>query len=223
MTETLVNGGINVFIVSENRLLREALSKLLRKTTGIRGVSPAVFSADTMKRVAESQANVLVLDPNGTVADVLRILAETRHVIPGVRVLLTGMEADAETFVRCVGAGIAGYVLKDASGSDLAQAVLSVGNGLAVCPPELCFALFQYVAGQSQTSPFPTRAQLGLTKRERQVIGQLRSGATNKEIASHFNLAEQTVKNHIHRILRKVGASNRLNAAEICQGHELLA
>ena len=223
MNERVVGDGINVFIVSENRLLREALSNLLRKTTGIRGVSPAVLSADTPKQVAEAQADVLLLDPSGTVADLLRIVAEARRVIPGVRVILTGMEADVETFVRCVGAGIAGYVLKDASGSDLAQAVLSVGNGLAVCPPELCLALFQYVAGQSQTSPFPTRARLGLTKRERQVIGQLRSGSTNKEIAARFNLSEQTVKNHIHRILRKVGASNRLNAAEICQGHELLA
>lgn len=147
MTEqTVLSPTIDVFVVSENRLLREALAKLLRKRAGIRSVSAAAFSMNVVKQVAEVQAQVLLLDPVGATRPILPVVIQAKDAVPGLRVILIGMEADIETFVRCVGAGIAGYVLKDASGSDLAQAVLSVANGLAFCPPDLCLGL-------SNTSP----------------------------------------------------------------------
>jgi len=79
----------------------------------------------------------------------------------------------------------------------------------------LCRALFDHVAGSEAWRPgVQVRQNLGLTRREQQLVQLLSEGLTNKEIAATFNLAEQTVKNHVRRMLRKVGATDRLEAIE---------
>ena len=219
-TQTLA---VDVVIVSENRLLREALGRLIRKRAGMRSVTAIPFEMDAASQVAAARPHVLLLDPGGTSQPILSLIAETRNVVPDLRVVVIGMECDMETFVRFVQAGIAGYILKDASGSDVAQAIVSVANGRAACPPELCLGLFQCFARQSRQLPdFRANYQFGLTNRERQLVRQIRSGSTNKEIASELNLSEQTVKNHVRRILRKLGVCDRLAAAEICHAEGLL-
>jgi DNA-binding NarL/FixJ family response regulator len=215
---------IDVFVVSENRLLREALGRLLRKRPGIRSVSAIPFVIDAVIQVAVAQPHVLLLDPAEASQSILPMIVQTKNEIPGLRVIAIGMECDLQTFIRFVQAGVAGYVLKDASGSDLAQAVLSVASGQAACPPDLCLGLFECFARQSRRLPdFRTNCQFGLTNRERQLVRQIRSGSTNKEIASELNLSEQTVKNHVRRILRKLGVCDRLAAAEICHAEGLLS
>jgi DNA-binding NarL/FixJ family response regulator len=131
---------------------------------------------------------------------------------------MIGMDADREIFLRAVRDGIVGFVLKDASAMEVAAAVRSVANDEAVCPPTLCLALFERVADQSaQPATFVLKHNLGLTRREQQLVQMIGRGLTNKEIASQLNLSEQTVKNHIHRMLRKLGATDRLGAVEICR------
>jgi DNA-binding NarL/FixJ family response regulator len=79
-------------------------------------------------------------------------------------------------------------------------------------------ALFERVANQKTHPPsFAIRHNLGLTRREQQLVQMISRGLTNKEIASQLNLSEQTVKNHIHRMLRKLGATDRLGAVELCR------
>ncbi len=131
--------------------------------------------------------------------------------------VMIGMDADREVFLRAVRDGIVGFVLKDASAMEVATAVRSVANNEAVCPPGLCLALFESVASRNNAASFVIRHNLGLTRREQQLVQMISHGLTNKEIASQLNLSEQTVKNHIHRMLRKLGATDRLGAVEICR------
>jgi len=211
----VVSPSVDVFIVSENRLLRETLAKVLRNKVGIGTTVASSFSGNLVQQVADAQVQVLLLDPGRAIESTIQLVKEARAAIPALHVIGIGMEPDLQTFLRYVEAGIAGYVLKDASGSDVAQATLSVASGLAVCPANLCLSLFQYVARQSRPNPdFRTRPRSRLTRREQQLMTQVRSGSTNKEIAAELNLSEQTVKNHIHRIMRKLGAPDRLSAAE---------
>jgi DNA-binding NarL/FixJ family response regulator len=101
---------------------------------------------------------------------------------------------------------------------EVAAAVRSVANGEGVCPPVLCLALFEELAKQkAQPTNFFVRHGLGLTRREQQLVHMISDGLTNKEIAGQLGLSEQTVKNHIHRMLRKLGASDRLSAVELCR------
>jgi two-component system, NarL family, response regulator DevR len=209
---------VRVFILAENRLLREALTRIFNKKSDIQVVGASAFSPDIVGQISNATPDVLLSDSAALTLSELRLVAEVRAAIPGLKVVMVGMDADRETFLRAVRDGIAGFVLKDASAIEVAAAVRSVANGEAVCPPSLCLALFERVASQN-TPPasFVVRHNLGLTRREQQLVQMIGNGLTNKEIATQLNLSEQTVKNHVHRMLRKVGATNRFGAVELCR------
>jgi len=211
---------VQVFILAENRLLREALARILSKKSDIRVVGASAFSPDVVAQISSAGPDVLLSDSAAVALSDLRLISEVRAAIPGLKVVMIGMEADPETFLRAVRDGIVGFVLKDASAMEVAAAVRSVANHEAVCPPSLCMALFERVASQNQNAhpaSFVIRHNMGLTRREQQLVQMISHGLTNKEIASQLNLSEQTVKNHIHRMLRKLGAADRLGAVELCR------
>jgi DNA-binding NarL/FixJ family response regulator len=209
---------VQVFILAENRLLREALTRILSKKSDIRVVGASAFSPDVVGQISGATPDVLLSDSTAVALSDLRLVSEVRAAIPGLKVVMIGMDADPEIFLRAVRDGIVGFVLKDASAMEVAAAVRSVANGEAVCPPGLCLTLFEQVANQN-THParFVIRHNLGLTRREQQLVEMISRGLTNKEIASQLNLSEQTVKNHVHRVLRKLGAGDRLAAVELCR------
>jgi DNA-binding NarL/FixJ family response regulator len=209
---------VQVFILAENRLLREALTRILNKKSDIRVVGAAAFSPDVVEQISSAAPDVLLSDSAAVALSDLRLISEVRVAIPGLKVVMIGMEANRETFLRAVRDGVVGYVLKDASAMEVAAAVRSVASNEAVCPPSLCLALFERVATQNAHSPtLVIRHNLGLTRREQQLVQLISHGLTNKEIAAQLNLSEQTVKNHIHRMLRKLGATDRLGAVEVCR------
>jgi DNA-binding NarL/FixJ family response regulator len=102
--------------------------------------------------------------------------------------------------------------------------VRGVVKSEAVCPPRLCQVLFDYMAQERASFPnFLLKPQFGLTRREQQLVQMISGGFTNKEIAVELGLSEQTVKNHVHRMLRKLGAGDSLAVVEVCRTHGLLA
>ena len=112
----------------------------------------------------------------------------------------------------------------EATAAEIVAAVRCVIGGGAVCPPELCQALFSYVASQRPTLPsFEAQEELGLSRREQQLVKMVGQGLTNKEIAAQLNLSEQTVKNHVHRMLRKMGVRSRLQVVTTCRDHGFLS
>jgi len=213
-----VTGVVQVFILAENRLLREALTRILNKKNDIRVVGASAFMPEIVPQIAVASPDVLLSDSAAFALSDLRLVPEVRAVVPELKVVMVGMEADRELFLRAVRDGIVGYVLKDASAAEVADAVRSVANDEAVCPPGLCRVLFEQVSKpRVQPNHFVIRHNLGLTRREQQLVHMISRGLTNKEIASELNLSEQTVKNHVHRMLRKLGAGDRLAAVELCR------
>jgi DNA-binding NarL/FixJ family response regulator len=209
---------VDVFLLTENRLLREALMRIFGEKSDLALVGAAPFSPQLVREVAITRARVLLSDSGLNSFTDLQIIPELRKELPDLKVLLIGMEADPATFLRAVRAGVLGYVLKDASSMDVATAVRSVAKNEAVCPPALCRVLFDHVAApQTEPTCLQARHPFGLTRREQQLVEMMGRGLTNKEIATQLNLSDQTVKNHVHRVLQKVGAGDRLEAAEICR------
>ena len=225
MCAVVLPGLVDVFLLAENRLLREALTKILKKKNNIRVVGAARFSPEALRQITDVAAQVLIVDSAAFTFSGVQIITRARKEIPSLKVVMVGMESDKEIFLRTVRAGIAGYLLKDASASEIAEAVHSVATGQeAVCPPNLCLVLFEYAARQSKQSPvFFSNLQLGLSRREQELVQLISCGLSNKEIANQLNLSDQTVKNHIHRILRKLGASDRLAAVEVCRAQGMSA
>jgi len=210
---------IDVFLLTENRLLREALTRIFGKKSDLCLVGAAGFSPQIVAEVGASAADVLLADSGVNILTDLQIIHELSKACPGLRVVLIGMEPDATTFLKAVRAGVLGYILKDASSLDVTAAVRSVARNEAVCPPCLCRSLFDYVSNPpAQGKNLHARHPYGLTRREQELVEMMGLGLTNKEIADHLSISEQTVKNHVHNVLRKVGVGDRLEAVERCRG-----
>jgi DNA-binding NarL/FixJ family response regulator len=211
-----MHDAISIFLVAGNRLLREALGKIISRQADFRvcGVSPSLESA--IGSIASSTTQVLILDSVSIQRPDCALLAEASREILRAKVLLIDMSDDPEIFLQCVRAGALGYLLKDASSADVVAAVRAVARAQAVCPPQLCKLLFQFVYQQWAARPMVRmKVEFNLTRRQRQLVPLISQGWTNKEIASQLNLSEQTIKNHIHRIFRRVGAKDRLQVVDL--------
>src|SRR6202171_724592 len=125
----------SVFLVAENRLLREALARLLnrRGDFNVCGVSPCV--ADITSSVGSSGADVLILDSVTARLSDCAIISEIVSQVPSMKVVLIDMDDNREIFLECVRAGVAGYILKDASAAEVVCGGQAVAHGQAVCPP----------------------------------------------------------------------------------------
>jgi DNA-binding NarL/FixJ family response regulator len=209
---------VSVFLLAENRLLREALLRILSKKDDLRVVGAACGGYDTLEQIASSQANVVVLDSVSYVLSEPGFVRELHRIDSSIRVVMVGMEPEASVFLNVVQAGALGYVLKDASALEVARTIRAVAAGEAVCPASLSTCLFQWVVQHKPSLPsLRLKNSLGLSRREQQLVGLIKRGLTNKEMASQLNLSEQTIKNHVHRMLRKLGAPDRLSILEVCQ------
>jgi len=215
MTGTVPSEPVRVFLLAENRLLREALVRLFRKRSDFLVVGQSGETALTLCDILDSKCDVLVIAsfneywlPASFTLDRVGQL--------GFKVVMIGMDSDEEQFLSSVRAGVTGYLLKDASASDVLNAVRAVFRGEAVCPPQLCCALFRLVAQAARELPASGPASRPeLTLRQQQLVSLVAQGLTNKEIASRLNLSEFTVRNHIHRILKQVDAESRSEAVDV--------
>ncbi len=214
---------VSIFLLAQNRLLLEALTRILRKKSEFVVVQASACTSETARLVQESDCEVLMIDSSVTDVFGFQMVQDIVRSVDGLKALMIGMEWEEETFLKAVGAGVAGYVLKDASAMDVVAAIRAVTRDEAVCPPRLCRTLFRYVAATCTNLPsMRVKSQLGLTRRQQQLVPLLAQGLTNKEIALHLNLSEQTVKNHVHRMLQKVGADDRLSVVEMVRASQVV-
>jgi len=206
----------SVFLVAGNRLLRESLTKLLEKrgNFAICGVSPRL--PDTVAAVAAADTDIVILDSLTARLSDCSLISEIASIVPKIEVVLIDMDDDPECFLECIRAGASGYILKDASAAEVVSGIRAVAEGQAICPPQLCKHLFRAFSRQWTGLPSARiKLDLGLTRRQQQLVPLIAQGLTNKEIATNLNISEQTVKNHIHDIMKRVGANDRLQVIDL--------
>jgi DNA-binding NarL/FixJ family response regulator len=207
---------VSVFLVAANRLLREALSRVLCNKGNFHVIDACAPEDALLDRISAAHPDVVLLEGENALAPNLRFVRELIRATPDVRIVLLGMAEDELTFLDAVRSGVCGYVLRDAAALDVLNAVRAAGDGEVFCPPRLCMALFRDYSRQAMRVPSAKmRVDFGLTRREQQLLPMIAQGMTNKEIAGTLNLAEQTIKNHIHRMLQRVGANDRLEVVEL--------
>jgi two-component system, NarL family, response regulator LiaR len=214
---------IRILLAAENRLLREALTRMLSKQSSIQVLG--VDSTIPLESAASPQldADVVLLTSRSAIVADLTAIQQARTCFPEAHVLVIGMSAEPAEFLQCVRAGVRGYLLRDASAEEILDAVRAVYAGAAVCPGALCVTLFRYFEHEASALPCgSSRQRLGLTRREQQLIPFLAKGLTNKEIANHFSLSEQTVKNHVYRMKHKINAQDRLDIVQLYRTHTFL-
>jgi two-component system nitrate/nitrite response regulator NarL len=205
---------IRVLLIEDNRLLREGVTAMLNGQPDIRAVS-TTGNGDAMEKARKHKPQVVLLDLGLRSANSLRVVENIRKEFPGTQVVvmdLIPVQADVVEFVR---AGVAGFILKDASLDDFLHTIRSVVKGVKVLPPPLTDSLFSQIVEHALQSGKRRRLieSVRMTKREQDVIDLIASGRSNKEIATKLNIAVHTVKSHVHNILEKLAIHSRLEVA----------
>jgi len=207
-----------VFVAAENRLLREALSRMLVKSGEIEVVGKDIGEPFRTEDLLKEETDILLLSSRGNRNEDLTAVRRVRTTAPKVQILLISVTGEEAEFLQCVRAGVHGYLPRDASSEDVVDGVRALQGGEAICPGTLCASLFRYFEREATSFPSASAHQrLGLTRREQQLIPLIAEGLTNKEIANRFCLSEQTVKNHLYRMKHKIGAADRLGIVQVCR------
>jgi len=199
-----------VFIVSEVRLYREGLGRLLRRDRRLEIVGASEDVPGALEQLAglEEPPEAVLLDvppPAG-----LEGLAQLGAAVPTARIIVLNVsDCDEQGLIAWAEAGVGGLLARDVDIDDVAQAVQTTAGGGTVCSPKLAALLLQRLARSAEDRPVTSP----LTSREREIAALLEQGMYNKEIAARLQIELATVKNHVHSILTKLKASRRGQAA----------
>lgn len=203
---------IRILLVDDQRLMREGLRTLLELEHDFDIVGEAADGQTALDSYAELKPDMVLMDIR---MPILNGVDATRRLLtqsPNAKVIiLTTFDDDASVF-EGLRAGALGYLLKDVSGADLAEAVRTVMNGGALIEPSVARRVFAEFA---RLAPNQKPAQLDepLSDREVEVIKLVAQGLSNKEIGLKLSLAEGTVKNYVTNVLQKIGVRDRTQAA----------
>jgi two-component system, NarL family, nitrate/nitrite response regulator NarL len=204
-------------VAAEIRLYREGIAQVLAAARELDVVGTAAEPGEALRVVLEQEPDVALLDLGAERG--LATVRALRREAPRVRLVTLGVDEDDDDVLAWAEAGVSGYVARDASFEDLVETVRAVARGELRCSPRLAGTLLSRVTALASDTPH-TAARL--TDREREISCLLEAGLTNKEIASRLYIELPTVKNHVHNILRKVGASRRGEAAALLRRDALL-
>lgn len=205
---------IRTLIADDQEMVREGFSVLLSAQTDIEVVGQAVDGEDAVKKVAELRPDVVLMDVRMPVLNGLeatrRILSDSDAVTKVL--VLTTFDLD-EYVYEALQLGASGFLLKDASANQLAEAVRIVASGEALLAPSITKRLISEFSRMGPPRQ-PNRKRVeDLTERETEVLALIAQGLSNGEIAAQLVVAEQTVKTHVGRILVKLGLRDRTQAA----------
>jgi two-component system, NarL family, response regulator DevR len=200
---------LRVFLIDDHDIVRKGVRALLESEGDIQIVGEASTLADARRLLPALQPRVVVLDtqlPDGSGIDLCR---ELRSLSPDSRALVLTLDDTEESIVAAMHAGAVGYVLKQVEAGSLLSAVRTIASGHSLIDPVLARRMITWM---EQATDAPAELA-GLTDQQLRILSLLAEGLTNKEIGSRLYLAEKTVKNHVTRILAKLGVQRRTQAA----------
>lgn len=174
------------------------------------------YSTTALNAMVAARPTIVVLDSLSLAVGPQLLLRHIHQSLPAVRTVMIGMEPKEGDFLNAVREGVAGYILHEASAAEVLNGIRAVAAGEAVCPPCFSAALFHYASQQlAICQNLQVRNGSELSRREQQLVELVCAGLTNKEIAGKLHLSEHTVKNHVHRILRKTGSGDRIELIDL--------
>jgi DNA-binding NarL/FixJ family response regulator len=202
---------IRVHILAELRLFREGLEQVLSRE-GLDVTGAAAADEECVDRVCALEPEVVLLDMETPSS--LGLVRRIRLAAPQVRVVALAVPDDEKSVVACAEAGVAGYVTRDQSIEDVVAAVESVARGEMIASPRLAATLLRRVTALAADRGSAALPEAHLTPRELEIIALIEKRRSNKQIARDLCIEVNTVKNHVHNILKKLHVDRRADAAE---------
>lgn len=196
-------GSIRILIVDDHPVLREGIAAVLAGESDMAIVAEAGNGREAIERFRADRPDVTLMDLQMPIMSGLEAIQQIRQEFPGAHIIvLTTYSGDVQA-TRALDAGASGYLLKSMLRTELVQTIRSVHAGRKAIPAEIAVGLAEH------------RTDDALTEREIEVLREVAAGNSNKIVADHLAISEETVKAHMKSILSKLGANDRTHAVTI--------
>jgi DNA-binding NarL/FixJ family response regulator len=210
---------IRVLLVDDFPLVREGIAAALEADPAIEVVGQADSASEGLERARELRPDVVILDMRMPAACGLVLLEQLTEELPDTKVLVMTASEKADTLLQAIAAGAAGYLTKRATGRELVGAVITIHGGGSVVAPQLAADLLRDYRRVSRSDGTGADGRSLLTPREREVVGLVSTGMTDKEIAARLFVSPRTVQNQLGRIREKTGRGRRSELARWAVEH----
>lgn len=203
------NMAVKIMIADDHSMIREGLKNLLELDGDIQVIAEAVDGEDCLEKLQLVKPDVLLLDINMPKKNGLEVLKSLKSRRSKLKVLVLTVHNETEYLMKAVDIGVNGYVLKDSESAELKKAIFTVADGETYIQPSLIPALNAKMIEKNKDA----EKIKSLTKRELDVLKLLAVGMFNKEVGKRLEISERTVKNHVSNIFKKLGVTDRTQAA----------
>lgn len=204
--------GISILLIDDNQIFRMGLSALLKNQPGLRLLAAAAIPEPILQQGFEKSPDVILLDLGVGDPSIHHVMRGIQAAYPHARLIMMGMVPLRSEILELVRKGVSGFVLKDAPISDFVASIRAVADGQRVLPACLTDSLFSQIV-EDGTRKAAVHSDVGLTRREREIVDLIEEGMSNKEIAARLHIAIDTVKSHVHSILEKLSLRSRVEVA----------
>lgn len=205
---------IRLLLIEDNRLLRDGINSIIKPHKDIVVIAASGDARNTIVKIRQLNPNVVLLDLGLRSQNSLHVVEVVKKDFPKAKIILMDLAPVQADILQFVKAGANGFILKDASLRDFLITIRSVSEGATVLPPLLIDSLFSQIIDHAvREGKTKIKEAVRMTKREREVIGYLSDGMSNKEIAQKTHISTYTVKSHIHNIMEKLALHTRLEIA----------
>ncbi len=201
---------IRVLLADDHSVVREGLRMFLGRDPELAVVGEAADGQEAVRLARELRPDVVLMDLLMPVMDGVAATAAIRSELPDTEVIALTSVLESASVVGVVKAGAIGYLLKDTQAAELSRAIKAAAAGQVQLSPQASAYLVRQIRAPAMPEP--------LTEREAEVLRLLAQGQSNKEIARHLHIVEDTVKTHIRHILAKLGVQSRTQAV-LCALH----
>jgi DNA-binding NarL/FixJ family response regulator len=214
---------IRLLIIEDNRLLRDGIHSILKAHKDIVIIAASGDGKHTLLKIKELKPNVILLDLGLRSQNSLHVVEIVKKDFPDAKIIVMDLAPVQADILQYVKAGANGFILKDASLNEFLITIRTVSEGATVLPPLLVDSLFSQIIDHAvREGKTKLKDAVRMTMREREVIGLLSEGMSNKEIAQRIRVSTYTVKSHIHNIMEKLALHTRLEIANYSYTGETL-
>lgn len=206
---------IKILLVDDHAVVIRGLKFFLSTQSDFELVGEAHNGKESLEKVAELRPDVVLMDLVMPIMDGVEATSQIKKEHPDVKVLVLTSFCDQDHVLPALRAGAVGYLLKDAQPDQLVDAIRGANSGNIQLHPEISTALMSYASSSTPTASdlVSNHAFDALTIREKEVLGLISRGMSNKEIAATLHVTEKTVKTHVSSILSKLELADRTQAA----------
>lgn len=214
---------IRLLLIEDNRLLRDGILAILKPQKDIVIIAASGDGKDTLIKIKQLKPNVVLLDLGLRSQNSLHVVEIVKKDFPEAKIIVMDLAPVQADILQYVKAGANGFILKDASLNDFLITIRTVSEGATVLPPLLVDSLFSQIVDHAVREGNSKLSEaVKMTKREREIIGFLGEGMSNKEIGQKMHVSTYTVKSHIHNIMEKLALHTRLEIANYSYSSDTL-